>query len=140
MGHLTRDPEIRSTPQGTPVADLGLALNEVTKNANGERVEKAVFVDVTVWSRQAEIAGEFLHKGSPVLIEGRLTLDTWDDRQTGQKRTKLKVVGENLRLVGRREQGQGEAPAQSRPASQNARPAKPARDPVLDEEPSDIPF
>ena len=94
MGNLTRDPEVRYTPSGTAVTDIGLAVNRYwfDKQAN-ERREETTFVDVTLWGRQAEVAGEYLAKGRPVLIEGRLHLDSWDDRETGQKRSKLKVVG-----------------------------------------------
>jgi single stranded DNA-binding protein len=100
IGNLTRDPEVRYTPKGTQVVELGLAVNRVTKDENGEKKEEVTFVDVTLWARQAEVAGQYLRKGSPVMIEGRLQLDTWDDKQTGQKRSRLRVVAENLQLLG----------------------------------------
>ena len=108
MGNLTRDPEVRYTPSGTAVTDLGLAVNRYwfDKQAN-ERREETTFVDVTLWGRQAEVAGEYLAKGRPVLIEGRLHLDSWDDRETGQKRSKLKVIGETMQLLGSRGEGGG---------------------------------
>ncbi len=108
MGNLTRDPEVRYTPSGTAVTDIGLAVNRYwfDKQAN-ERREETTFVDVTLWGRQAEVAGEYLAKGRPVLIEGRLHLDSWDDRETGQKRSKLKVVGETMQLLGSRGDGGG---------------------------------
>ncbi|MGD9646162.1 MAG: single-stranded DNA-binding protein [Pirellulales bacterium] len=100
VGNLTRDPELRYTPGGTAVTDIGLAVNDRRKNAQGEWVEETTFVDVTLWGRTAEIASEFLGKGAPALIEGRLKLDTWES--DGQKRSKLKVVGEKLQLLGSR--------------------------------------
>ena len=114
MGNLTRDPEVRYTPSGTAVTDIGLAVNRYwfDKQAN-ERREETTFVDVTLWGRQAEVAGEYLAKGRPVLIEGRLHLDSWDDRETGQKRSKLKVVGETMQLLGGRGDGGGGGPRPS---------------------------
>ena len=108
MGNLTRDPEVRYTTGGTAVTDIGLAVNRfwMDKNSN-ERKEETTFIDVTLWGRTAEIAGEYLSKGRPCLIEGRLQLDQWDDRETGQKRSKLKVVGDTLQLLGSREGGAG---------------------------------
>ena len=98
VGNLTRDPELRYTPSGTPVCDIGLAVNDRRKNPNGEWVEETTFVDVTLWARTAEVASEYLGKGSQVLIEGRLKLDSWET--DGQKRSKLKVVGERLQMLG----------------------------------------
>ena len=147
MGNLTRDPEVRYTPRGTAVAEIGLAINRYFSSENGEKREETTFVDVTLWGRQAEIAGEYLRKGRPVFIEGRLQLDTWDDKTSGQKRSKLKVVGEGLQLIGAKpgtgggsdagESSQsGPPPAQRR----SAPPPKPAAaDPDLDAE-DDIPF
>lgn len=109
LGNLTRDPQVRYTPSGMAVADIGLAINHswFDKQTN-QRREEATFVDVTLWGRTAEIAGEYLGKGRQVLIEGRLQLDQWDDRETGQKRSKLKVVCENLTMVGSRAEGLGQ--------------------------------
>jgi single-strand DNA-binding protein len=101
MGNLTRDPEIRYIPSGTAVCDIGLAVNDRRKGTNGEWIEETTFVDVTLWGRTAEIAGEYLTKGGPVLIEGRLKLDTWEGND-GQKKSKLKVICENMRLLGGR--------------------------------------
>ena len=109
MGNLTRDPEVRYTPKGSAVADIGLAVNRVYSTESGEKREETTFVDVTLWGRTAEIAGEYLKKGRPVLIEGRLQLDTWDDKQSGQKRSKLKVIGEGMQLIGGRPGGGGDA-------------------------------
>lgn len=124
LGNLTRDPEIRYTPKGTAVCEVGLAMNRVFSGDNGERREETTFVDVTLWGRTAEIAAEYLKKGRATLIEGRLQLDTWDDKQTGQKRSKLKVVGENLVLLpggSPREGGEGGG-APSRPPQQRSGP------------------
>jgi len=103
VGNLTRDPEVRYTPGGTAVADIGLAVNRTwfDKQAN-ERREEVTFVDVTLWARTAEVAGEYLSKGKQVLIEGRLQLDQWEDRETGKQRNKLKVVAENMTMLGSR--------------------------------------
>src|SRR6202043_1270065 len=105
IGNLTRDPEIRYTPKGTAVADIGLAVNRVFTGEDGEKREEVTFVDVVLWSRVAEIAGEYLKKGRPVFIGGRLQLDTWDDKQSGQKRSKLRVIGETMQLLGGRPPG-----------------------------------
>jgi len=108
LGNLTRDPQVKYTPSGTAVAEVGLAVNRFwfDKQSNSRR-EETTFVDVTLWGREAEVAGEYLAKGRPVLIEGRLQLDTWDDKQTGQKRSKLRVVGERMQLLGSRGEGGG---------------------------------
>jgi single-strand DNA-binding protein len=154
IGNLTRDPEVRYTPKGTAVADIGLAINRSWKSDDDEKKEETTFVDVTLWGRVAEVAQEYLKKGRPVFIEGRLHLDTWDDKQTGQKRSKLKVIGESLQLLGDRgesEGGSGHPPSQQRtaPPQQQTRPQRQAppapqrqrpHDPDLDAEPDDIPF
>ena len=107
VGNLTRDPEVRYTAGGTAVTEIGLAINRTWKGNDGQKNEEVTFVDVTLWGRTAEIAGEYLSKGRPALIEGRLQLDQWEDRETGQKRQKLKVVGESLQLLGSRSDGAG---------------------------------
>ena len=108
IGNLTRDPQIRYTPKGTAVAEIGLAVNRTWfDQATNQKKEETTFVDVTLWGRQAEIAGEYLSKGRPVMIEGRLNLDTWDDKESGQKRSKLKVVCEHMQVFGSREGGGG---------------------------------
>ena len=100
LGNVTRDPELRYISNGTAVTDIGLAVNDRRKNATGEWVEETTFVDVTLWGRTAEIAGEYVTKGSPLLIEGRLKLDTWE--KDGKKNSKLRVVGERMQLLGSR--------------------------------------
>jgi single-strand DNA-binding protein len=102
LGNLTRDPEVRYTPKGSAVCDLGIAVNRQYTLDSGEKREEVTYVDVVLWSRLAEIAGEYLKKGRPVFIEGRLQLDTWDDKQSGQKRSKLRVIGETMQLLGGR--------------------------------------
>lgn len=107
LGNVTRDVELRTIGSGTAVADVGLAVNDRFKNKHGEWVDEPTFVDVTLWGRTAEIASEYLSKGSPVMIEGRLKLETWE--KDGQKRSKLKVVGEKLQLLGQKGQRQAVA-------------------------------
>jgi single-strand DNA-binding protein len=144
LGNLTRDPEVRYTPKGTAVAELGMAVNRVYTAENGEKREETTFVDVTLWGRTAEIAGEYLKKGRPVFIEGRLQLDSWEDKQSGQKRSKLKVVGEGLQLLGSRPGGSGgtgggddEGSSAARSSSKSAPPPKAAATGPDDDE---IPF
>ena len=119
LGNLTRDPELRYLTSGMAVTDLGLALNDRRKNATGEWIEETTFVDVTLWGRTAEVAGEYLTKGAPVFIEGRLKLDSWET-QDGQKRSKLKVVCERMQLVGGRGPSGGEGGGPRPAARQSA--------------------
>ncbi len=105
MGNLTRDVELRYIPSGTAVTDIGLAVNDRIKR-NDEWVDEVTFVDITMWGRTAEIAAEYLSKGAPVLIEGRLKLDQWE-AEGGEKRQKLKVVADRMQMVGGKGQGQG---------------------------------
>jgi len=140
LGNLTRDPEVRYTPKGSAVADLGIAVNRQYTLENGEKREEVTFVDVTFWGRTAEVAGEYLKKGRPVFIEGRLQLDTWDDKQSGQKRSKLKVIGETMQMLGSRggaaDTGdEGDRPARS--AKPTAAPKPPGPSEPDDDE---IPF
>ncbi len=107
IGNLTRDPEVRYTPKGTAVADIGLAVNRYYQSDSGERQEETTFVDITLWGRQAEIAQQYLGKGRSVFIEGRLQMDTWEDKNSGQKRSKIKIVCENMQLLGNRGDGGG---------------------------------
>ena len=105
IGNVTRDPEIKYTPKGSAVTDLGIAVNRVFTPEGGEKREEPTYVDVTLWGRQAEIAGEYCKKGRSIYIEGRLQLDSWEDKTSGQKRTKLRVVGESFQLLGPRPGG-----------------------------------
>ena len=113
IGNCTRDPDQRFTPKGTAVTEIGLAINRVFKGENDEKKEEVTFVDVTLWGRQAEIAAQYLKKGKPVFIEGRLQLDSWDDKQTGQKRSRLRVVAESIQLLGSRQEGESSSPTPS---------------------------
>src|SRR5437867_13170112 len=122
LGNLTRDPEVRYTPKGSAVCDLGIAVNRVYTTDSGERREETTCVDVVLWGRLAEIAGQYLKKGRPVFIEGRLQLDTWDDKQTGQKRSKMRVVGEGMQLLGSPPQrSEGNSTENAQPARSAAR-------------------
>ena len=143
IGNLTRDPELRYTPKGTAVTDIGLAINRIWKDEQGQKQEETTFVDVTLWGRQAELAQQYLTKGNPVYIEGRLNLDTWDDKTTGQKHSKLKVIGENLQFLssGKSSGATGGQPA-SRPAPPRSGPPQGASAAPADDfqEEDDIPF
>ena len=105
VGNLTRDPQVRYIPSGTAVCDIGLAVNDRVKTAAGEWVDQVTFIDVTLWARTAEVASEYLSKGSPVLIEGRLKLDTWE--KDGEKKSKLRVVCDRMQMLGTRQGGGG---------------------------------
>jgi single-strand DNA-binding protein len=150
MGNLTRDPEVRYTPKGTAIANLGLAVNRVYTLDSGEQKEEVTFVDVEVWGRQAETAGQYLCKGRPVFIEGRLRLDSWEDKESGQKRNKLKVVAERVQFLGAPRAGaefKEGTPAEQPPAravgTRRSRPAaeEPEEPAAPPEQPEDnIPF
>jgi single-strand DNA-binding protein len=138
-GNLTRDPELRYTPKGTAIAKIGLAINRKWKSETGEMKEETTFVDVDAFGKTAETIGQYLKKGRPILIEGRLRYQTWDDKQSGQKKSKLAVVMENFQFMdfgGGRGEG---APAPSRPA---AAPAAAAETPDAEppHEGDDVPF
>ena len=107
MGNITRDPEVRYTPKVTAVTDIGLAINRIFSAEDGERREETTFVDITFWGRQAEVLGEYMKKGRPLYVEGRLQLDSWEDKTSGQQRTRLKVVGENFQFLGGRDDNGG---------------------------------
>ncbi|HZE13797.1 MAG TPA: single-stranded DNA-binding protein [Chthoniobacterales bacterium] len=141
LGNLTRDPEVRYTPKGTAVTDLGLAVNRTYTADNGEKREEVTFVDVTFWGRTAEVAGEYLKKGRPVFVEGRLQLDSWDDKTSGQKRTKLKVIGENMQMLGApRGGGSGGGDEESSGGSRASRPAPPPKAAPSAPDEDEIPF
>ncbi len=114
-GNLTRDPELRKTPAGQAVIDLGLAVNERYKNQAGEEVKKTCFVDVTVWGKQAEACAQYLRKGSPALVEGKLQYDQWETPEGG-KRSKLRVVAERVRFLSGAGGDGGEGADESGPA------------------------
>ncbi len=99
MGNLTRDPELRYTPKGTAIAKLGLAVNRSWRDESGQTKEEVTFVDIDAFGRQAETIGQYMKKGRPIFIEGRLRLDSWEDKQTNQKRSKLGVVLESFQFL-----------------------------------------
>ena len=99
IGNLTRDVDLRYTPSGAAVANFGLAINRTYTDASGEKVEDTCFVDIVAWNRLAEVCGEYLAKGRPVFIEGRLQMDSWE-QEDGKKRSKLKVVAQNIQFLG----------------------------------------
>lgn len=141
IGNLTQDPELRRIPSGTAVSTLRLAVSESFQNKSGERVERTVFLDVDVWDRQAETCQQYLSKGSPVFVEGRLQMDQWDDKETGQKRSRLKVRADRVQfLSGPRRDGAVRDAAPASSAAAAAAPAafeEPLSKPADDEE---IPF
>lgn len=110
IGRLTRDPQLRYTPANQAVCDFGLATGRKYRTASGEEREESTFIDCTVWAKGAEIFNQYMRKGKQVFIEGRLKLDQWDDKQTGQKRSKLTVVVDNFQFLGGRDEGGGGAP------------------------------
>jgi single-strand DNA-binding protein len=136
MGNCVRDPELRNTSSGTAVCGITIAINHKYTTDSGEKREDSTFVDVTLWGRLAEICGEYVHKGDPVFIQGRLQTESWDDKQTGQKRSKLKVVAENLQLLTGRPNGKAQSAAA--PVTPKPAPAAPARPAAV--EPDEIPF
>jgi single-strand DNA-binding protein len=111
VGNVTRDPELRYLQNGTAVTELGLAINDRRKGNDGEWVDETTFVDITLFGRTAEVAGEYLAKGASVLIEGRLKLDTWE--KDGKKNSKLKVIGEKMQLLGSKSEKRDSQPAGS---------------------------
>lgn len=145
-GNLTRDPELRYTPKGTAIARIGMAINRTWKTETGETKEEVTFVDVDAFGRQAEVIAQYVKKGRPLLVEGRLKLDQWEDKNTHQKQSKLKVVLESFSFL---DSGRGEGPGasseapRSRPAAQPA-PAAAASAPDESGPPSpeedDVPF
>jgi len=147
IGNLTRDPELRHTPKGTAVSEIALAIKRVWNNDQGQKQEDVTFVDVTLWGRQAEVAQQYLTKGSPAYIEGRLQMDTWDDKETGKKRSKMRVVGEVLQLLGSRPSGASggsnyAAPQSSSAPAENSGPPQGASAAPADDfqEDDEIPF
>jgi len=105
MGNLTRDPELRYTPKGQAVTEVGLAMNRKYKTADGEVREEVTFVDITFWGKGAEIICQWMKKGRPLYVEGRLQLDSWDDKQTGKKTYKLRVIGDEFQFLGGPKEG-----------------------------------
>jgi single-strand DNA-binding protein len=145
IGNLTRDPEIRYTPGGSQVAEFGLAVNRQYRTQSGENREETTFVDLVVWGRQAETCHQYLSKGRPVFVEGRLQYDQWET-QDGQRRSKLRVVAERVQFLGSRPDSGGsggrrpEPPRQQRPAPRPEEPSVQERPPDDFVDLDDIPF
>lgn len=148
IGNLTRDPELRVTPKGTPIAQFGIAVNRKFKKEDGSDGEEVTFVDIEAWGKQGELVAKYLTKGSPAMIEGRLKFEQWDDKTTGKKMSKLKVVLDNVQFLSTRGgagggEGQPPSEAPAQPSAQPSRaPQQPSRAPApkqanLDE---DVPF
>ena len=139
MGNCVRDPELRYTPSGSAVCDLSLAVNRVTKNDDGSKNETTLFVDITLWAKVAEVAAQYCHKGDPLFVSGRLHMDSWADRQTGEKRTKLKVVGETIQLLATRQPANAASAAGNHPPQRQAAPPARATVPAGKSQPSPDP-
>jgi single-strand DNA-binding protein len=142
VGNLTRDPELRYTPKGTAIAKVGLAVNRVWTNEAGEKKEEVTFIDVDVFGRTAENVGQYMRKGRPILVEGRLKLDQWDDKATGAKRSKLGVVAETVQFLGSAP-GAGEGGAPPAPRAPRPTALASASEPVEGDAPpesDDVPF
>lgn len=147
VGNLTRDVDLRFTPKGTAIAKLGIAVNRVWRNEVGESKEEVTFVDVDAFGKQAETIANYLKKGSPLLVEGRLRLDQWDDKQTGQKRSRLGVVLESFQFLGgARTEGAPEGPRRAAAPQPNTSAAPAQRSAPVSEpdgpppEDDDVPF
>lgn len=142
-GNLTRDPELRYTPKGTAVAKIGLAVNRTWTGEDGQKKEEVSFIDVEAWGRQGEVIAQYMKKGRPLLIEGRLKLDSWEDKNTKQKVSKLKVVLESFSFI---DSNRGDAGGEGSPPAPRPRPAPPSApgaEPVAGDAPpegDDVPF
>jgi single-strand DNA-binding protein len=143
-GNLTRDPELRYTPKGSAVAKIGMAVNRTWKNEAGESKEEVSFIDIEAWGRQAEVIAQYMRKGRPLLVEGRLKQDTWEDKTTHQKQSKLKVVLESFSFIDSKggEGGgppSGDAPRRPAPAAKPpSEPSEAGEAPAVEED--DVPF
>lgn len=147
-GNLTRDPELRYTPSGMAIAKIGIAMNRKWKSETGEMKEEVTFVDIDAFGKQAETIGQYLKKGRPILIEGRLRYEQWEDKQTQQKRSRLGVVMESFQFLDSGNRGEGgsggggfsPAPSAPRASAPPSRPAPPADDDMPPQEQDDVPF
>jgi single-strand DNA-binding protein len=133
LGYTTRDPEISYTPKGTACANFGLAINR-TFTTEGQKREEVDFFDIQLWGKVAEVAEKYLHKGNPVLVSGRLQQDTWEDKNTHEKKSRVRVVGDTIQLLGSKPEGPSLAP--------RSKPAPDFRcDPRdIDQDPDNIPY
>jgi single-strand DNA-binding protein len=142
-GNLTRDPELRYTPKGTAIANFGLAINRKWKSETGESKEEVTFVDIEAWDRQAEVIAQFFKKGRPILVEGRLKFDQWEDKNTHQKQSKLRVRLESFSFIDTNRGEDGGAPPSARPPAAAAAPSPapaPAEAEAPEPEQDDVPF
>lgn len=143
IGNLTRDPEFRVTPKGTSTASFGLAVNRQYRDESGAARDETTFVDIEAWGKQGELVSKYLTKGSPCMVEGRLRLDSWEDKTSGQKRSKLKVVLENVQFLGRKGDGtpaelrEGEHRQEQAPQQSQQMRGTSGNTPAVDE---DVPF
>jgi len=136
MGNITRDIELRNLPGGQAIAQIGLAINRQWQDKDGQKKEEVTWVDCEAWGKTAEVMHKFLGKGRPVYIEGRLKLDQWDDKESGQKRSKMKVVIDNFQFIDSKPEGERDTqqqPAQKRTTRSYVPPAQ-------EMNPNDIPF
>jgi single-strand DNA-binding protein len=132
MGNLTRDPEITYTPKGSAICNFGIAINRTWKDDNEQKQEETTFVDVTYFGKTGEVIGKYVKKGQPLYVEGRLKMDEWQDKTTGQNRSKMKVIGESFQFLssGKTDGGSGTA--------ENNQPAQAQSG--VDADGDDIPF
>jgi len=142
IGNLTRDIEVRYTPKGSAVADMSIALNRKWKDDQGQVHEEVTFVDIAIWSKTAESCAKYLKKGSPVYVEGRLELQSWNDKQTGEKRSKMRVVADGVQFLGggQQQQQQGERPTTQQSTQQRPAPTQEQAPQGGNEDGDDIPF
>jgi single-strand DNA-binding protein len=143
IGNLTRDPELRVTPKGTAICQFGIAVNRQFKDESGATRDETTFVDIEAWGKQGELVSKYLTKGSPAMVEGRLKFDQWEDKTSGQKRSKLKVVLDNVQFLSTRGGG-GHAPGAAAPADDgdpaSPPPARPSAPPAKENLDEDVPF
>lgn len=143
MGNLTADPEVRFTGSGRAVAQLSLAVNEVYKNAEGERVERADYFDIDVWGPQGENCGKYLSKGRPVLVDGRLRLEKWET-ENNEKRSKVKVIADRVQFLGGAKDGAaaggGNQGGAATPSGGSALAASSEPPPPIEGDDEDLPF
>ena len=137
IGNLTREPELRTTPKGTAICSFGLAVNRQYRDEAGTAKDETTFVDIEAWGKQGELVAKYLTKGKPCMIEGRLRFDEWQDKTSGQKRSKLKVVLDNVQFLGAKSDGE---PARVSEQAAPAASTPPTSRPAPTEQQDDVPF
>lgn len=140
LGNLTRDVDLRFLPSGDPVGQFGFAINRSYKSKQGEKLDEVTFLDCTVFGKTAENLAKFVRKGSPLLFEGRLRMETWDDKKTGEKRSKLSVICENFQLIGSKSDAEGDAPSAPRAAKTETVAPAATTAPTAPEDDGTVPF